>query len=212
VAVPQFSPCRVDRASLARCTIELLNRGGRRNPDVLLVEQDGHRWVVKDFSPRGLVMRRWIGPFLLRREARAFQALADHPAVPAFAGWIDDRAIALEYRPGVQMSRQLRGVVPPGFVSELEQAIERMHAAGVVHLDLRHRSNVLMDEEGRPVLIDFGSALRFGPRSLGRRLLLPWLARIDRSALEKWRVRVDPDQEGAGGSSSGSGRNMSRPT
>lgn len=171
---------------------ELLNRGNRRNPDVLLVRRDGDAWVVKDFAPRGPWVRRWLAPRIHAREVRALRALAGHPSVPAFRGWVDRLAFAVAYRPGPRMSRKLRGRVPADFVRRLEEAVAEMHRRGVVHLDLRHRSNVMVDEAGRPVLIDFGSAVTFRPGGLGARLLLPWLARLDRAAVRKWRDRLDP--------------------
>jgi serine/threonine protein kinase len=59
----------------------------------------------------------------------------------------------------------------------------------VVHLDLRNRTNVLRDAQGRPVLIDFGSALVFRPGSLAARWLLPLFAAFDRRALGKWETK-----------------------
>ena len=44
--------------------------------------------------------------------------------------------------------------------------------------------------DGHPVLIDFASALCFRPGSPLARLILPWLARIDRGALQKWEMRL----------------------
>jgi len=183
--------------------LQVLNRGSRRNPDVYLVRGDPHPWVVKDFAPRGRWVRAWLGPWLLRREERAYRALAGHPAVPRLLGRLDRLALVLEYRPGQRMSRKLAGRVPPGFVAELEAAVADMHARGVAHLDLRHRSNVMVDEAGRPVLIDFGSAVCLRPGGLAARWLLPLLARWDRRALAKWRVRLE---EGAGAGRVATGR------
>jgi len=183
VAVP-------DRASLAEGVRRVLNRGRWGNPDVLLVECGTHRVVVKDYSPRGRIVRRWIAPRLLAREAAAYRRLAGLPAIPRLLGWIDGEALALEYRPGVFLSRSLRGTLPAGFLAELEASIEAMHARGVVHLDLRHRSNVLAGEDGHPVVIDFASALRFDVETAWGRTLTAVLGRFDRRALEKWRARL----------------------
>jgi hypothetical protein len=188
----------VTRAALAASTIALLNRGSARNPDVLLVEHGGERLVVKDFAPRGALVRASVGRWIAAREARAYLQLEGHPAVPRFRGWIDPLAFALEYRPGRRMSRRLAGRVPVDFVARLDAALAEMHRRGVAHLDLRHRSNVLVGEDGRPVLIDFGSAVCFAPGSAGARWLLPLLARVDRGALAKWRGRLEP-AAGAGG-------------
>jgi predicted Ser/Thr protein kinase len=170
----------------------LLHRGNRRNPDVSLVEHAGARFVVKDFAPRGALVRAWLGPWLLARELRAYRALAGHPAVPRLLGRIDRLAFAVEYRPGRRMSRRLADRVPPGFVDALEGAVRDLHSRGVVHLDLRHRSNILLGEDGAPVLIDFASAFCFRRGGLGARWLLPLLAHVDRRAVEKWRTRLRP--------------------
>jgi serine/threonine protein kinase len=65
-----------------------------------------------------------------------------------------------------------------------------MHARGLVHLDLRHRSNVLAGEDGHPVLLDFASALHFDPTTWWGRCAVSLLGRIDLRALDKWRARL----------------------
>lgn len=210
----------VTRVALAAETVALLHRGNRRNPDVLLVEHGGERLVVKDYAPRGPLVRATVGRLVAGREARAYCQLAGHPAVPGFRGWIDELAFAVEYRPGRRMSRKLAGQVPADFVARLGQALGEMHRRGVAHLDLRHRSNVLVAEDGSPVLIDFGSAVCFRPGSAAARWLLPLLAWVDRRALAKWRVKLGgppaPQLEAGSGGEPGAGsgppRGASRPT
>jgi len=200
----------LSRANLADRTLHVLQRGRRRNPDVYLVRSDGGPVVVKDFAPRGPLVRAWLGPWLQRREQRAYRALAGHPAVPRCLGTLDPLALVVEYRPGRRMSRKLAGRIPADFVDALAAAVGAMHARGVVHLDLRHRSNVLVDEGGRPVLLDFASAVCFRPGGAAARWLLPVLAWFDRRALAKWRVRLEPQPVSEGASASG--RGASRPT
>ena len=178
-----------DRAALVGATERLLNRGRRANPDVLLVRHAGRLVVVKDYAPRGAWVRRWLGPWLSAREYRAWRALAGHPAVPRVLGRIDRLAFAVEYRPGESLFGARRQPVAEGFLTELGEALAEMHRRGVVHLDLRNRTNVLRDAGGRPVLIDFGSAFAFEPGSLGARWLLPVLAAFDRRALRKWHAK-----------------------
>jgi serine/threonine protein kinase len=173
----------LDRASLVARTREVLNRGGWGNPDVLLVETGSNWVVVKDYSPRTAFVRRWVGPWMLGREVRAYHRLEGVEAIPRYLGKLDDEALILEYRPGVLLSRSLAGQLPPTFLTDLQRAISEIHDRGIVHLDLRHRSNILAGEDGRPVVLDFASALR------GRVLVLlfGWL---DRRALRKWRARL----------------------
>lgn len=177
------------RADLARQTVEVLNRGKWANPDVLLVAlQSGEHVVVKDFAPRSVLVRSLYGRLITRREAKAYSLLAGSPAVPSLLGQLDSLALIIEHRPGTRMSRDLAGRLPVGFMDELRAAVSGMHNRGVVHLDLRHRSNVLADAQGHPVVIDFGSALFLSPGSWLARLL----ARIDWGAVRKWEVRVAP--------------------
>jgi hypothetical protein len=183
-------PVGLVRAELARRTRRVLSRGGWGNPDVLLVDAPGGPVIVKDFAPRGVAVRTLIGPWLLAREERTYHRLVDVAAVPRLIGRLDARALVLEYRPGELLSRSLRGRLPAGFLAELEAAVEELHRRGIVHLDLRHRSNVLAGEDGRPVLLDFASALHFDPATRFGRWALAGLAWIDRRALAKWRVRL----------------------
>jgi serine/threonine protein kinase len=198
------------RADLPSRTRALLHRGRARNPDVLLVATDDGLAVVKDFAQRGAFVRRWVAPWLNRREIRAYETLAGHPAVPRLLGRVDALAFVLEHRPGRRMSRRLAGTLPAGFIDRLAAAVDAMHARGVVHLDLRHRSNVLVDDRGDPVLIDFASALVLAPGSALARVL----ARLDRNAVEKWRQRVEPTPSGVSSAkaSSADRRGASRPT
>lgn len=173
-----------------------LSRGGWGNPDVRLVETAGGPVVVKDFAPRSALVRRILAPWLIGRELAAYARLADVGAVPRVLGRLGRGALVLEYRPGTLLSRSLRGELPSGFLDELEAAIAEMHARGVVHLDLRHRSNVLAGDDGRPVLLDFASAIRVDPASRVGRVVVRWLGAIDRRALAKWRVKLTPGPAG----------------
>jgi len=180
----------LDRDNLAVRTRAVLNHGGWGNPDVLLVESELGSVVVKDFAPRTHYVRRWLGPWLLRREAQAYRRLEGLEAVPRLLGKLDAAALVLEYRPGVLLSRSLSGRLPPTFLAELEGAIAQMHQRGVVHLDLRHRSNILASPDGRPVLLDFASALRFDRKTWWGRAGVVLFGWVDRRALRKWRVRL----------------------
>ena len=177
------------RAALAAATERVLNRGGWANPDVLLVRHGGRPLVVKDFAGRGRRFLRVLGPWLCARELRAWRALDGHPAVPRLVGPIDRLAFAVEYRPGETLFSGRLLPLPEGFLAALAAAVAEMHRRGVVHLDLRNRTNVLRDAHGRPVLIDFGSALVLRPASFLGRQLLPWLAALDRRALAKWETK-----------------------
>jgi len=181
---------RLTRAKLGAATERLLHRGGWGNPDVVLVRDGERSLVVKDYSPRPWWVRSTLGRWLIAREARAYARLAGAPGVPRLLGQLDGLALVIEYRPGERLSRELAARLPVGFMAELERRVAAMHDRGVVHLDLRHRGNVLAGEDGNPVLLDFASAIRLSPAHAPARWLLAALARIDRRALDKWRARL----------------------
>ena len=192
----------VPRDELAARTVGVLKRGSGAKPDVLLVDAGDRRLVVKDFGarPRSRVVRA-LGRRMLDREARVYGALAAHPSVPRCLGRIDALALAFEYRPGEPLSRALAARLGPvrsaALLERIEQAVHRMHALGVVHLDLRHRDNVLCDPDDRPVLVDFAFAMCFRPGSLWYRWYRPTVLLYDQYAVSKWRDRLAPAAEQA---------------
>jgi hypothetical protein len=206
-------PAGLTRANLAERSLVCLERGGRLSPDVWLVESAAGRVVVKDFAARGRLVRATLGRWLVRHECRIHRRLAAHPAVPRLLGRVDAFAFVLEHRGGVRFSRRRPWTFSPEFGDRLDACVRELHALGVVHLDLRHRSNVRVGLDGAPVLIDFGSALGFRPGGIAQRLLLPLLGLADRSAVRKWRRRLSVQTPAgtAGGASDGS-RGASLPT
>lgn len=194
----------LSRATLPERTLVTLQPGSWNSPDVLLVESDAGRAVVKDFAPRAWVVRETFGRWLIRREARVYGALQGHPAVPRLLGCLDRHALVIEHRAGLRFTTRRPWTFTPGFVRQLRAAVDELHARGVVHLDLAHRSNVRAAPDGSPVLIDFESAIHFRKGGLGERLLLPLLRRVDRRAVAKWAAAVA--DRGAGAPAAGAGR------
>lgn len=202
--------------------LEVLQRGSGRKPDVRLEAWDGRPVVVKDFAARTPWLRTTVGRWLVAREVRAYRVLAGHPNVPRLLARIGPHALAVEHRPGRRLSRQRAAALPADFLDRLARAVGELHARGVVHLDLRHRSNVLVAADGAPVLIDFASAVCLRPGRWPDRVLLRWLVRVDERALAKWRAKLaqpagvpPPGGTGAAGVAAGSsagGRSASRPT
>jgi hypothetical protein len=171
--------------------------------------------VVKDFAARGRFVRATLGPWFVRHECRIYRRLEAHPAVPRLLGRVDALAFAVEHRGGVRFSRRRPWTFSREFGLALEACVRELHALGVVHLDLRHRSNLRAGLDGAPVLIDFASAVSFRPGGLAQRFVLPLLGLADRWAVRKWRRRL-ADQPAtpadAGGGASEGPRGESRPT
>jgi hypothetical protein len=178
------------RANLAERTLLVLRAGSGLAPDVLLVRGESGLAVVKDWARRGGALRAALGRLATRREARAYRQLAGHPAVPRLLGRVDPLALVLEHRAGPRFSARRPWTFSPAFAEELRGAVRGLHARGVAHLDLSHRSNVRAALDGSPVLIDFASAVSLRPGGLAARCLLPLLARLDLRALRKWERRL----------------------
>lgn len=75
------------------------------------------------------------------------------------------------------------------FLDALGACVERIHARGVVHLDLRQRRNILRGPDGQPKLLDFEAALVCNPARMTGRIALHWGRQIDRLAILKHKRR-----------------------
>ena len=204
------------RERLPARTLLWLKRGGRLRPDVILAESGAGPVVVKDWSRQPRLLRATLGRAALRRETRAHRRLAGLAAVPRLLGRLDPFALVLEYRAGARIGPGRPWLFDAGFAAALERALAPIHARGVIHLDLAHRSNVGADALGRPLVLDLGAALCL-PRGAAARALGAALVAVDRRALRKWRRRLAvaaPQAAGSGGSvgASEGARGASRPT
>jgi len=170
-----------------------IKRGAFLRPDVLVADSGAGPVVVKDWAQRSRPVRALLGPSALRREARAHRRLEGLACVPRLLGRLDAWALVLEYRPGTRVSGARPWIFDARFAEALAGEVARVHARGVVHLDLAHRSNIGAGPTGEPVIFDLGAALCLRNGSALGRWLLRGLALADRRALRKWRRRLGPD-------------------
>jgi predicted Ser/Thr protein kinase len=96
----------------------------------------------------------------------------------------------MEYIPGRPI---LRGEpLPSSFFSDLEKVLREVHGRGVVHMDLRHKGNILVSVEGEPFLIDFNSSFSFNKGGFLRRFLFPLFRWVDYGGFLKLKDRTAP--------------------
>jgi predicted Ser/Thr protein kinase len=170
---------------------ECLVNGRFGKPDLNRVESQGRILMVKDVRRRNLFFRWTLGLWLIQKEWKIYSRLKGIRGVPRAVERLDRFAFAMEFVPGRPIRRGES--LQPSFFSDLEQVLREFHGRGVVHLDLRHKGNILISERGEPVLIDFNSSFAFRERGILRRLLFPLLSGVDYGGLLKLKQRVSPE-------------------
>lgn len=138
----------------------------------------------------------WIGRWHARHETRLYRALADLPAVPAFAGCYGRDGFAHRYIEGHPLARGEQ--VADDFFPRLRGALQIMHARGIAYVDLEKCENVLVGDDGQPYLIDFQIAWHWPWRWGGEVFPASWirrrLQRADLYHMRKLQRRTRPDQ------------------
>ena len=143
--------------------------------------------VVKDFARKSW-FGRLIGRILIARETKAYGWIDSQPGIPAFLGKIDAHALSIELVEGVELNHVPdKTVYGAMLLAQLSDLVHDLHARGVVHLDLRSRTNIVVTEDRRLHVIDFGSAQRFRPGGFAHRVVFSALSGIDEMALLKYK-------------------------
>ncbi len=158
---------RLTRETLAGYIIQRLRLGGGSRPALLVIEDGGQRAIVKDYYASGWLLRALVGPWLIGREERLYRLLEGASGVPRLIGRLDRQALVVEQIPGKACSEYPDGSLPAEFFQRLEVVVKGLHARGVVHCDIKNRSNIVVTDQLEPYIIDFASAFtkegRFGP-------------------------------------------------
>lgn len=132
--------------------------------------RDGHSGATV-LLKRNKPSKGSLGIELLRRESETMKRLS-HPQIPRWLGYGKqgrDEALIMEYVNGhnleyavYEQQRRFETAEALRLLRELLEPIGHIHAAGIVHRDVRI-PNVLLDG-GVPKLVDFGLACRIGER------------------------------------------------
>ena len=164
--------------------VSLIYTGRYGNANVYCYSDKERDLVVKDFSQCVPWFKYTMGAFFVAKECRCIRALSGTGGVVSNVQKLGKHAFCYDFVKGASISSIVNEnrKLPGEFFRKWERLVKEMHAQGIVHLDMRNTGNVLMDEGGRPVIIDFQSALRtrFMPGFL-RKIL----ERVDYSAVIK---------------------------
>ena len=106
-----------------------------------------------------------------RQEAQALVVLQDHPSVVTCRDFFRANGTAylvMDYVEGLPLSETIRGREAEGrpvgeadlraIAVPLLEGLARVHAAGLIHRDIKPSNILVRQQDGRPVLIDFGAA------------------------------------------------------
>lgn len=144
----------------------------------------------------------WIGRRLADREMELYRQVDDLAGVPKCLGRWSDTGFAHAYVEGHPLQRH--EWVSDEFFGRLREMIDELHRRDIAYVDLEKRENILVDDDGRPCLIDFQISWQWpksGERRGFKRLVPDWMGRFilarlqngDRYHLLKHQRRHRPD-------------------
>ena len=118
------------------------------------------RLVVKFYRAHGFlgVPLGWLGRASRNHERAIYQALAGVQGLPRWVAEVGPTGYAIEYIDALPLDHHAS--TPLGFFDRLRGIFDAVHARGVAYVDGNKRSNILLDQAGRPFLIDFQISLR----------------------------------------------------
>ena len=170
--------------------LTLLAEGSTGNAAIYEGTFRGRPVIVKDFRPKGWLVRLVVGRLSIRRERRAYGRLRGIDGIAEVLGPDEPLRLMVQKIDGMSLEFCSPGSVSARTFERLAESVDQMHARGFVHLDLTHRGNILLDGDGRAWMIDLAAGFDFSwagglGRSLARRLGF-----FDRAALAKWKQRT----------------------
>jgi len=138
----------------------ILRKSTNTRPTIWLVEEDGVRAVVKDYSSSKFFFRNTFARLLVWREAKAFKKMKNLKGVPTFFRVIGGLALVVEAIPGTDLGEvkdktRLRG----DFFDALKDVVDGFHERGLAHCDLKRAPNILLGHDGLPYIIDWASSI-----------------------------------------------------
>jgi hypothetical protein len=167
----------------------------------------GTRRAICKFNRRQpifVIPMRWLGRFLAYRETWFMNRLAGIGGIPASLGAVRidgkacDTAVSRAWIEGHALAEG--EAVDDCFFPQLAAILAEVHRRGVAHVDLHKRENILVDDSGRPHLIDYQISFGLPAGSRLAALLLGGVLRLlqqcDDYHLLKHRVKHRPDQVG----------------
>jgi RIO-like serine/threonine protein kinase len=185
-------------SDLPHRNLGVLRKPSSTRPTLWLVEENGMRAVVKDYSSNRFLYRNTIGRFLLWRERKAYRRLKGLRGVPTCYRVIDGLALVIEEISG----RNIEGLENEGglsqeFFHQLQELVKNVHSRGLAHCDLKRAPNILLRNDERPYVVDWSASIskrEFWLFPLN--LIFQRFLQDDLNAITKMKLRHCPESVG----------------
>ncbi len=173
-------------------------------------ERDDKAYVLKisRFRFIGAFLLQWLARLFHHWEWRVYSRLDGAPWIPPLAGRHGNNGLLHEFIPGSTLTQYVaklkrektfdpRTHIGDDFFPRLETTLAEIHRREVAYADMSKRENIIVDEQGKPWLIDFQISWPVPPSGPFRPIALAIyrvIAREDRYHLIKYKARYRPDQ------------------
>ena len=127
---------------------------------ILHYREDGQDLIVKTAMGRGAV--RALRERTLIREYEAYRRMDGLVGVPRCFGMIDGRYLVIEFIRGTPY-REATWTDRDRWFADFLAVLRSFHERGVSHGDLKSKTNILVTEDEKPCVIDFGTAFVHKP-------------------------------------------------
>ena len=150
---------------------------------------DGVQLVIKKANKQSFILGR-LNQNSLHHEYKIYKQLKDLEGIPKCYGLTEKGDLILEYIDGQtyrESQYELEG--KDEFFNQLLILIQKMHDLGVSHGDLKRKDNIFVDENKKPYLIDFGTAISNKTNNIVKRMFFRFLKKTDLNAWIKHKYR-----------------------
>ena len=150
---------------------------------------DGVQLVIKKANKQSFILGR-LNQNSLHHEYKIYKQLKDLEGIPKCYGLTEKGDLILEYIDGQtyrESQYELEG--KDEFFNQLLILIQKMHDLGVSHGDLKRKDNIFVDENKKPYLIDFGTAISSKTNNIVKRMFFQFLKKTDLNAWIKHKYR-----------------------
>ena len=152
---PAFRQWIEDSLNAGENVLAVSNQG-----TILHYREDGLDLIVKTAMGRGAV--RALRQRTLLREYGAYRRMEGLAGVPECHGLVDGRYLVIEFIRGTPY-REAQWQDRDRWFADFLAVLRSFHERGVSHGDLKSKTNILVTEDEKPCVIDFGTAFVHKP-------------------------------------------------